>query len=64
MLMEHHLIILSLSLSIYAIMKTMCPLGYHHNGFVATHSVDVQLNIAGTNEPNSALQAMQGAYIK
>ena len=22
--------------NIYAIMKTMCPLGYHHNGFVAT----------------------------
>ena len=22
----------------YAIMKTMCPPGYHHNGFVATHN--------------------------
>ena len=22
--------------NIYAIMKTMCPPGYHHNGFVAT----------------------------
>ena len=22
---------------IYVIMKTMCPPGYHHNGFVATH---------------------------
>ena len=22
---------------IYAIMKTMCSPGYHHNGFVATH---------------------------
>ena len=64
MLMEHHLIILSLSLSIYAIMKTMCPLGCHHNGFVAIHSVDVQLHIAGTNEPNSVLEAVQGAYIK
>ena len=20
-------------------MKTMCPLGYHHNGFVATHTL-------------------------
>ena len=20
-------------------MKTMCPLGYHHNGFVATHAL-------------------------
>ena len=24
---------------IYAIMKTMCPPGYPHNGFVATHSL-------------------------
>ena len=24
---------------IYVIMKTMCPLGYHHNGFVATHAL-------------------------
>ena len=23
--------------NIYVIMKTMCPPGYHHNGFVATH---------------------------
>ena len=23
----------------YAIMKTMCPPGYHHNGFVATHAL-------------------------
>ena len=21
----------------YIIMKTMCPPGYHHNGFMATH---------------------------
>ena len=25
---------------IYAIMKIMCPLGYHHNGFVATHALE------------------------
>ena len=24
---------------IYEIMKTMCPPGYHHNGFVATHTL-------------------------
>ena len=24
--------------NIYEIMKTMCPPGYHHNGFVATHA--------------------------
>ena len=25
--------------NIYAIIKTMCPPGYHHNGFVATHAL-------------------------
>ena len=24
---------------IYVIMETMCPPGYHHNGFVATHAL-------------------------
>ena len=24
---------------IYAIMKRMCPPGYHHKGFVATHAL-------------------------
>ena len=24
---------------VYVIMKTMCPPGYHHNGFVATHAL-------------------------
>ena len=24
---------------IYAIMKTMCPPSYHHNGFVTTHAL-------------------------
>ena len=35
----------------YAIMKTMCPPSFHHNGFVATHALghDVRLHIAGTN---------------
>ena len=27
--------------NIYVIMKTMCPPGYHHNGFVATHELCV-----------------------
>ena len=26
--------------NIYVIMKTMCPPGYRHNGFVATHAVE------------------------
>ena len=25
--------------NIYVIKKTMCPPGYHHNGFVATHAL-------------------------
>ena len=25
---------------IYVIMKTMCPPGYHHNDFVATHATN------------------------
>ena len=25
--------------NIYEIMKTMCPPGYHHNGFVTTHAL-------------------------
>ena len=25
--------------NIYEIMKTMCPPGYHHNGFVGTHAL-------------------------
>ena len=25
--------------NIYVIMKTMCPPGYHRNGFVATHAL-------------------------
>ena len=25
---------------IYAIIKTMCPPGYLHNGFVATHALE------------------------
>ena len=24
---------------VYVIMKTMCPPGYHHNGFVTTHAL-------------------------
>ena len=31
--------------NIYAIMKTMCPPGCHHNGFVAAHAIG-QLSIS------------------
>ena len=29
--------------NIYAIMKTMCPPSYHHNGFVATHALGLMM---------------------
>ena len=45
-------------LNIYAVMKTMCPPGYHHN---STWAHDVELHIVGTNEPKSTQQAKQGA---
>ena len=46
----------------HVIIKTTCPSGYHHNGFVATHALGhVRLLNAGTNEPKSAQQAKQGA---
>ena len=38
-------------------MQTMCPPGYHHNGFVATHALGHMMygyTFAGTNEPKSA----------
>ena len=31
--------------NIYEIMKTMCPPGNHHNGFVATHAVNICIYI-------------------
>ena len=30
--------------NIYEIMKTMCPPGYHHNGFVATDALGHMMN--------------------
>ena len=29
---------------IYVIMKTMCPPGYHHNDFVASHALGHMMN--------------------
>ena len=26
--------------NMYGIMKTLCPFGYHHDGFVATHALE------------------------
>ena len=39
-------------------MKTMCPSGYHHNGFVATDALGHMMygyTLLGTNEPNKEL---------
>ena len=33
------IICIYINIYIYVIMKTMCPPGYHHNGFVATHAL-------------------------
>ena len=34
--------------NIYAIMKTMCPPGYHHNGFLATPALGHMMNNVAT----------------
>ena len=31
-------------------MKTMCPPGYHHNGFVATHALGHTMSCAQVHE--------------
>ena len=31
--------------NIYVIMKTTCPPGYHHNGFVATHALGYKIYV-------------------
>ena len=36
--LSEFVIIFLVQLLIYVIMKTMCPPGYHHNGFMATHA--------------------------
>ena len=35
----YNLYIIYICIYIYPIMKTMCPPGYHHSGFVATHTL-------------------------
>ena len=34
-----HVVYIYIYIHIYAIMKTMSPPSYHHNGFVATHGL-------------------------
>ena len=36
--------------NIYAVIKTMCPPGYHHNGFVATHTLGHMMYHCGDNQ--------------
>ena len=36
--------------NIYVIMKTMCPPGYHHNGFMATHALGHNFSNQGKRE--------------
>ena len=49
--------------NIYVIMKTMCPPGYRHNGFVATHVLGHMMYGSTLLLPlnQSAQQAKQGA---
>ena len=60
----------SIYLSIYPLCiyvlnhKRMCPSGYHHDGFVATHALDERLHIAGTNEPRALNQQRNERRIK
>ena len=35
-----HIYLICITIYIYVIMKTMCPPGYHHNGFMATHTLE------------------------
>ena len=37
--LPHPRIYIYIYIYIYVIMKRMCPPGYHHNGFVATHAL-------------------------
>ena len=48
---------------LYAVMKTLCPPGYHHNGFVATHVLGHMMYGYTLLVPmnQSAQQAKQGA---
>ena len=34
-------------------MKTMCPPGYHHNGFVATHALGHMMYDCGDNREDT-----------
>ena len=36
---KYKYIYIHICIYIYVIMKTMCPPGHHHNGFVATHAL-------------------------
>ena len=48
----------------YVIKETMCPPGYHHNGFVETRALShmmYDLYITGINKPKSGQQTRQEA---
>ena len=40
--------------NLYAIMKTMCPPCYYHNGFVATHALGTQVHATHELVPRRA----------
>ena len=43
----------------YAIMKTMCPSGYHHNGIVATHALGHMMYAYTLMVPMNRVSAQQ-----
>ena len=46
--------------NIYVIMKTMCPPGYHYNGFVATHALGHMMNRASCAQVHELPQSHCG----
>ena len=45
---------------IYAIMKTMCPPGYHPNNFVATHTLGYMMNRTSCAQVHELPQSHRG----
>ena len=46
--------------NIYVIMKTMCPPGYHHNGFMATHTTSTVHHVPKCMSCHKAIVVIAG----
>ena len=49
--------------NIYAIMKTMCSPGYHHNGFVAAHALGHMMYGCTLMVPMNSRGSLMTTYI-